>query len=1571
MALLNHSANRVTVRAAGDEDEEMDEEELVFGGLDPNDEALEGTYRELQESFNELIHASADVATEMPPFRWGWPTPGRRHHTHRHAVSPWGAPSIRGGDTRDRLLSSRYTHHSGEGPSNTTLVPTFRSHRHPPPHTTDDGSNPLLNRDRIGRTEHMGSPFGPFGRAPLQQTGAGRTHTHQDIFARLERDLLGGPGGVPLFSDLPPHIEQALRSIVHPGHGALMVRPVAGGHAHEYQYVLDSNTSRHATTGQNRNEPSSVISFETAHTEQRWQEAARLLFGPGCAEKSQKVVNAILKLLVPPAMERDRLRKIKAEEEAKKLEEQKVKAKAEREEREAEEKKKREEEEAKMAAERAEAEAEEAQRAEQARAHEAENAQEAPEVSANAMEGVEETSAPAAADLPDIPAEPTESRPRVMTNIRGRELDITDLGIDTAYLDALPEEMREEVILQQVAEHRSNAAAAGGEPTAIDTEFLEALPPNIREELLQQEAQDRRRREREETRRQSQAQGGPAQPEDIDPASFIASLDPMLRQQVLAESDEDMLAALPADLAAEARALGGRHRRGAVPPAYMFSNAMHGRPTGTHSHGGDDQMPKTADGKPQRRPIVQMLDKAGIATLLRLMFAPIVGSARSSLHGILMNACGNRQTRGEVVNGLLSILQDGCADVVAVERCFAQLTLRAKPTTAPKTPQSARKSTTPPPVNADVSPRLVIGQCLAALLYLAEGIPTIPQFFLMEQEVAALKPKMTRKGKGKDTKASRYPFTSLLALLERSAVTDDASTMDQLSGLLSLISRPLGELVKKAQATEERKDDDRALSAPPVEEVASPDAPTTDPAAQSSVGENAEASASQPPHEPNPTSEEASSLGAAPVEAATATSGEQTSEPVSAAAPAESNAEQVPKETEPKKHRPLTSPDVPPGILKPLVNILMARECGGQTFRHTITTMTNFSVISGAKDIFREELLQHAKELGTAITTSLQGLIDSLKTVETEMQAQTLALVDFSPTGSDQSKFSRVITALNYLFEPKPGPQNSSSVRVESSNDSDLLTLFEDQVFMEIWAHLGIALQAMKRSDKEYFSNVATILLPLIEALLVVCKRIPFNESKSTKRPVDQPQDGGKMREVFFSFTTEHKKVLNDLVRQNPKLMNATFSVLVKNSTVLEFDNKRNFFNRRLHHRTGDVRPHPTLQLNVRRDQVFLDSYKNLHFKSPQEIKYGKFNIRFHNEEGVDAGGVTREWFQVLARQMFNADYALFNPVASDRTTFHPNTLSWINQEHLQFFKFIGRIIGKALYENRVLDCHFSRAVYKKLLGQPVSMKDMETVDLEYSKNMDWMLNNDITDIITETFSLAQDKFGVVEVVDLIPNGRNIQVTEENKAEYVRKVIEYRLTGSVQEQLDSFLMGTLPEHSIKIKEYANSSPGFYDIVAPDLVSIFDEGELELLISGMPDVDVDDWKANTDYQTYNASSFQIQWFWRAVRSFDKEERAKLLQFVTGTGKVPLNGFKELEGMNGFTRFSIHKDFGSTDRLPSSHTCFNRESCTLFRLQLYVMLIYLPELDLPEYDNYESLRKNLYTAMTTGNEYFGYA
>ena len=157
--------------------------------------------------------------------------------------------------------------------------------------------------------------------------------------------------------------------------------------------------------------------------------------------------------------------------------------------------------------------------------------------------------------------------------------------------------------------------------------------------------------------------------------------------------------------------------------------------------------------------------------------------------------------------------------------------------------------------------------------------------------------------------------------------------------------------------------------------------------------------------------------------------------------------------------------------------------------------------------------------------------------------------------------------------------------------------------------------------------------------------------------------------------------------------------------------------------------------------------------------------------------------------------------------------------------------------------------------------------------------------------------------------------------EYIRLVCQMKMTGAIRKQLNAFL------------------EGFYDIIPKRLISIFNEQELELLLSGLPNIDIDDLKANSEYHKYQPTSLQvwkrkmfgvfsrcdnhfsllqIQWFWRALRSFDQADRAKFLQFVTGTSKVPLQGFAALEGMNGVQKFQIHRDDRSTDRLPSAHT-----------------------------------------------------
>lgn len=169
--------------------------------------------------------------------------------------------------------------------------------------------------------------------------------------------------------------------------------------------------------------------------------------------------------------------------------------------------------------------------------------------------------------------------------------------------------------------------------------------------------------------------------------------------------------------------------------------------------------------------------------------------------------------------------------------------------------------------------------------------------------------------------------------------------------------------------------------------------------------------------------------------------------------------------------------------------------------------------------------------------------------------------------------------------------------------------------------------------------------------------------------------------------------------------------------------------------------------------------------------------------------------------------------IAADRLTYTPNRASYINPDHLQWLRFIGRIIGKAVYDGRLLDAYFTRSMYKHILGRPVDYRDMESIDPEYYNSLVWMLENDITDVLDQTFAIETEYFGEMQTIDLIENGRNVPVTQENKVEFVKLVTELKLTKSIQEQIDAFLKG------------------FYEIVPKELIQLFSDSELELLISG--------------------------------------------------------------------------------------------------------------------------------------------
>jgi E3 ubiquitin-protein ligase NEDD4 len=341
-------------------------------------------------------------------------------------------------------------------------------------------------------------------------------------------------------------------------------------------------------------------------------------------------------------------------------------------------------------------------------------------------------------------------------------------------------------------------------------------------------------------------------------------------------------------------------------------------------------------------------------------------------------------------------------------------------------------------------------------------------------------------------------------------------------------------------------------------------------------------------------------------------------------------------------------------------------------------------------------------------------------------------------------------------------------------------------------------------------------------------------------------------------------------------------------------------------------------ELSLRRGRVLEDSFTAVMKMSGEDLKR-RLIIKFEGEDGLDYGGVSREFFFLLSHQMFDPSYGLFEYSAHDNYTLQINSASSVNPDHLSYFKFIGRCLGLAIFHRRFLDAYFVPSFYKMILSKKTTLADLESVDMELYKGLIWMLENDITDVLEEDFTVTEDHFSEIKTVELWPGGADIPVTEANKKEYVEAVVEYRITKRVQEQSEA------------LRE------GFLELIPPELITVFDERELELLVGGMSEIDMDDWIKYTDYRGYEKNDQVVEWFWQCIRSWPTERKSRLLQFVTGTSRVPVDGFKGLQGSDGPRRFTLDKS-GDPSQLPRSHTCFNR-------------------IDLPPYKDYESLERKL--------------
>eukprot|EP00818_Percolomonas_sp_WS_P010924 CAMPEP_0117451014 /NCGR_PEP_ID=MMETSP0759-20121206/8779_1 /TAXON_ID=63605 /ORGANISM="Percolomonas cosmopolitus, Strain WS" /LENGTH=1324 /DNA_ID=CAMNT_0005243581 /DNA_START=1599 /DNA_END=5573 /DNA_ORIENTATION=- len=1034
-----------------------------------------------------------------------------------------------------------------------------------------------------------------------------------------------------------------------------------------------------------------------------------------------------------------------------------------------------------------------------------------------------------------------------------------EFSIDPTFLAALPNELRAEILSQHIASLVNPDVEIAENESTISQAFLNALPDDeIRGEVLRQEreylAEQRRQRDTQQQQEQQQQPQSSEEtgdqtgenttdsaPTETNPenetATFIASLPPHLREEVLLTSEQAVIDNLPPDLAAEARALRTRYMirmpppREQAPPRERSNDSLR---QARHQIRQFAKRHETLDNEDE-----PILTDDNIITLFKLLYLS-KNKSRSHLFNIFTILCKRKCYSKVIIQCIANILSgepNNSNGAPVLFRLFGE-------------PPAAMFSLCRTPSN--YIQNSVLQRMMDLVHYLLHDDKTLTM--MAEQEVNDKKQVALLylfELLGDDRIKSNPNVLSQLVSLLHSSMAYFARTLAAFKEALSTFNKMIEELEKKSQRTPAEEKTLKKLN-----------------------------------HKVSKLESDEAIL------------------------------------------RSTTNAFITEESIKVVGDTLTSRNCPVKAAKYAVRLINNMCLLNpDCRPDILQKLADLARAEGKGIATSLRSSPSEEKTVKiykNQMQLET--------------RFCRLITTYTAILKAAVSELQQAQ-RVLEANEmdtSDIQTQIEsvhvlsDYQFDYVWEALQYF---MRHTEIKPSSPDFARLIPLVEAFFSFQSIFVHEESEEedmlVKRMDLQTPTTGTPVGRIEKFLEDNRDILNEVVRNNPHLLDESLSLFItKYPRFVDFDNKRTWFKKALAKDRDHVGAHRgVLRMSVRREHIFVDAFFNVRQRTAEELKQ-RLNVHFQGEEGADAGGLTRAFFLVLSREMFNPNYALFTRSA-DRL-YQPNAYSYINSEHLEYFQFVARVIAMAVYNNQLLDCFFTRSFYKHILGKKITYHDIESVDPDLYKNLKWMLENDITDIIDTNFTARVDEFGKHKVIELREDGENIAVTNENKHEYVKLRTELSMTTQIKKQLESFLSA------------------FYEIIPRRLISIFNPEELELLISGLPEFDVEDLKKNTDYYGYNPDDEVIEWFWKWVESLNQNDRALFLQFVTGTSKVPLDGFQGLMGMHGVQKFNIHR-VDDPHLLPTAHTCFN-------------------QLDLSAFESEEQLRKSMYIAIREGSSGF---
>uniref|UniRef100_A0A672HPX9 HECT domain-containing protein n=1 Tax=Salarias fasciatus TaxID=181472 RepID=A0A672HPX9_SALFA len=342
----------------------------------------------------------------------------------------------------------------------------------------------------------------------------------------------------------------------------------------------------------------------------------------------------------------------------------------------------------------------------------------------------------------------------------------------------------------------------------------------------------------------------------------------------------------------------------------------------------------------------------------------------------------------------------------------------------------------------------------------------------------------------------------------------------------------------------------------------------------------------------------------------------------------------------------------------------------------------------------------------------------------------------------------------------------------------------------------------------------------------------------------------------------------------------------------------------------------PYLVLHVRRSHLVSDTLRELTMYSDVDLKK-PLKVIFDGEEAVDAGGVTKEFFLLLLKELMDPVYGMF-------THYKESNLLWFSDKCFvedNWFHLIGIICGLAIYNSTVVDLHFPLALYKKLLDVATTLEDFRELSPTEARSLQQLLDydgNDVEEMFLLNFTITRENYGMTEVKELIPGGEDIAVDKNNRKEFVDAYLRYVFTDSVEQQ------------------YAAFSGGFLKVCGGEILSLFQPSELMAMVVGNNNYNWEEMEKNAVYKgEYTATHPTVRLFWEVFHEFPLEKKKQFLLFLTGSDRIPIHGMESL-------RIVIQSTTAEEDYLPVAHTCYNL-------------------LDMPRYQTKEILRRRLTQAV----------